>query len=75
MSETMKFENSFNIFPVTLKDKNIVLEFLLKGFFSDEPINASVDLLKENGIEQILKNHTNIILDKGKYKNNVLQFK
>lgn len=69
MSETMEFGNAYNIVPVTIEDKDIVFKFLLNGFFCDEPINASLDLLKENGIEKILKNHTDILLDKGKFKN------
>lgn len=49
MNVMMKNENtgSFNIAPIIPKDKDTVIEFLLKFFFRDEPINIAMELIKE----------------------------
>lgn len=49
MSVTMKTENTrrFDIVPIVPEDKETVIEFMLKFFFLDEPINIAMELMKE----------------------------
>lgn len=68
MSEVMKSKRACNIFPIIMKDNSTVIEFLLKRFFVDEPLNAAIDLMNEKNIVETLKNHTLKLLDNGKLK-------
>lgn len=45
----MKTENTprFDIVPIVPDDEKIAIEFLLKFFFLDEPINVAMELIKE----------------------------
>jgi len=66
MSADIKSKNAYNIVPITIYDKNTVIEFLLKLFFRDEPLNAAVELMKEKDVVENLKNYSIKLLDNGK---------
>jgi len=66
MSSTIKTKHDFQILPINTNDKSIVIEFLLKFFFWDEPLNATLELMKEDNIVEILSNHAMQIIDTGK---------
>lgn len=70
MSEAVRPESVYNIVPITANDNDTVIAFLLKRFFVEEPLNASVDLMNEKHIAEILKNHTIRLLDNGELNNN-----
>lgn len=62
----MKFEYAFKVVPIITKDEITVIEFLLKYFIRDEPINASVELIKEKDIAKNFKNYIIGLFDNGK---------
>jgi len=69
----MNSQNTFNIFPITITDNNNVIEFLLKLFFRDEPLNVAMELTKEKDKAENLKNYSLKLLENGellKYKLN-----
>lgn len=68
MSEVAKPICACNIVPIIMKDNSTVIEFLLKRFFADEPLNAAVNLMNEKNIVETLKNHTLKLLYNGKLK-------
>lgn len=54
MDEINETKYFFNIFPITNSvDKHSAMDFLKKYYFRDEPLNASIELLKER--ESIIK--------------------
>lgn len=67
MSTTVKSEYAYDVLPVCSKDNNAVVEFLLKFFFWDEPLNKVMELMKVNNTEH-LKRHSMDLLNKGKSK-------
>lgn len=80
MSENTKSKNAYNIIPITINDRNTVMDFLYKLFFRDEPLNASVDLMNEENVIESLKSYSNKLFDNGelqKYRlllNNIFVF-
>lgn len=48
-------EQDYKIEPITPKDADKVLEHLRTSFFREEPLNANVHLLGENGDERCLE--------------------
>jgi hypothetical protein len=70
MSAPLKSNNKCNIHPIIGKDNNIILEFLFKFFFRDEPLNAAVNLMNEKNINDILKNHFIQLLNNGELNKN-----
>lgn len=54
MDEINKTDCSFNILTITNSaDKRSAMDFLKKYYFRDEPLNASIGLLKEK--ESVIK--------------------
>lgn len=68
MSVTMKSELAFKVFPIVVGDVNPVIEFLFKLFFWDEPLNASLELMKEKDVAEHLKNYSLRLLNNGELK-------
>lgn len=66
MNTVIKSKYTFNIVTITKeKDENTVIEFLMKFFFRDEPLNATMDLTKDQDIIKDLRNYTMKILNEG----------
>jgi len=59
MSAAMKSEYAFKVIPLIPKDEITVVEFLLQYFIRDEPLNASMELIKEKDIAKNFKNYIN----------------
>lgn len=67
MNAVIKSKYNFNIVTITKeKDENAVIEFLMKFFFRDEPLNATMNLTKDQDIAIDLRNYTMKILNEGK---------
>lgn len=66
MSAAIKSKYTFNVVTITTeKDANTVIEFLMKFFFRDEPLNATMDLTEDQNIVKDLRNYTMKILNEG----------
>lgn len=61
-------ELDFNILSIVVDDINTVMDFLLKLFFWDEPLNASLELMKEKHVAEDLKNYSLNLLNNGELK-------
>jgi len=62
----MQSKYAFNIVPITTKDYNAVIEFLLKFFIRDEPLNMAAELIKEKDAGR-LKNYLKRIFHYGEF--------
>lgn len=64
----MKSEYAFDVAILTVKDKNTVIEFLRKFFYEDEPLNASMELIKnKDAIKNFENYYTRFLNEKGKF--------
>jgi len=63
MSEVNKC--AYSIVPTTTEDKNIVIEFLRKFFFHDEPLILGIDMLEDNDSLAKLENYCFNFVDNG----------
>lgn len=63
MSEDNK--HNFSIVPVTTKDKQIVIEFLKKFFFRDEPLILGIDMMDDVDSLSKLENYCYHFVDNG----------
>jgi len=57
MNASMTSEYAFKVVPIITKDQSTVIEFLLQYFIRDEPLNASVKLIKEKDVAKNFKNY------------------
>lgn len=71
MNETTQSKYAFNIVPITTKDYNAIVEFLLKFFIRDEPLNMAAELIKEKDAGS-LKNYLKRILDYGEFPTTII---
>lgn len=61
-----KVNNSnFSIVPITTEDKQIVIEFLRKFFFRDEPLILGIDMMDDIKSLSKLENYCHHFLDNG----------
>ncbi|CAI6346989.1 unnamed protein product [Macrosiphum euphorbiae] len=65
MNAAMTSEYAFKVVPIITKDEITVIEFLLQYFIRDEPLNASVELIKEKDIAKNFKNYIIGLFDNG----------
>jgi len=68
MSAVMKSKYTFKVVPINPKEAITVIEFLLQFFIRDEPLNAAVQLIKEECIVENFKNRINGLFDNGELK-------
>lgn len=61
----IKSKIDYNVLPIVVDDIDTVMEFLFKLFFWDEPLNASLGLMKEKHIDGDLKNYSLNLLNNG----------
>lgn len=61
----MKSEYSFKVIPIISKEEITVIEFLLQYFIRDEPLNASIELIKDKGIAKNFKNYISGLFNNG----------
>lgn len=59
---------NFIIVPLIANDTNIVIEFLKKFFYHDEPLNVAVGLTQDESSAKHFENYTLKLLDSGKLK-------
>lgn len=68
MDEINKTKYSFNILAITNSaDKHSAMDFLKKYYFRDEPLNASIGLLKEKEFVIKLENFLDTFLHNGEW--------
>lgn len=66
MSEIDK--NTYSINPTTAEDKQLVIEFLKKFFFRDEPLILGIDMLEDTDSLAKLENYCFNFVDNGELK-------
>lgn len=71
MSEVNKF--IYNIVPTTAEDKQVVIEFLRKFFFRDEPLILGINMLEDNDSLAKLENYCFNFVDNGELKYKILK--
>lgn len=73
MSEINKYAYSIN--PTTAEDKQIVIEFLKKFFFRDEPLILGIDMLEDTDSLAKLENYCFNFVDNGELKYTIINLK
>lgn len=61
----MKSEYAFKVIPIISKEEITVIEFLLQFFIRDEPLNASIELIKDKDIAKNFKNYISELFNNG----------
>lgn len=72
MSTAVKSECAYKVQSISSKDHNNVVDFLLKFFFRDEPLNKAMELIKTDNNTEHLKSHAMDLLNKGKRKKTIV---
>lgn len=70
MSAAIKSKTVFKIVPIIKNDEITVIEFLQKFFTRDEPLNAAINLIKEEDVA--IRKYINGLFDNGEWKKAVL---
>lgn len=75
MEEMNKTECSFDISAITNSaDRHSAMDFLKKYYFRDEPLNASIELLKEKESVIMLENFCDTYLNNGEWYTGIWTF-
>jgi len=71
MSEVIKC--IYNIVPTTAEDKQVVIEFLRKFFFRDEPLILGINMLEDTASLAKLENYCFNFVDNGELKYKIIK--
>jgi len=71
MSEVNK--RIYNIVPITTEDTNIVIEFLRKFFFRDEPLILAINMLEDIESLSKLENYCFHFVNNGELKYKIIK--
>lgn len=64
----------YNIVPTTAEDKQVVIEFLRKFFFRDEPLILGINMLEDTDSLAKLENYCFNFVDNGELNYKIMKY-